>query len=262
MELQYAVRGYDCGYGGPLKTFALANFFQEAAGAHALVLGIGMKEMWARGLTWMLSRIDIEIEDLPRSGDEVIVRTWPAGVERIFAMRYLELRSATGRLMAGALYNYLIVDMEKRRPLRPEKILSQTMKSELPAPYPDLAPGVPDVLGFTGSVPEGWTEAFRMQVGPRHIDYNNHVNNAYIIDWLCDAIPTEQRGSGRAARIKVDFMLELKAGEEITAYWADATALDGTSIKAFAASSIGSNDKLSVLRRGTEVVARALTRWA
>lgn len=262
MELQYAVRGYDCGYGGPLKPFALANFFQEAAGAHALALGVGMEDMWARGLTWMLARIDIEVENLPRSGDGVIVRTWPAGTERIFAMRYLELLSADGRLLAGALYDYLIVDLEKRRPLRPERILNPTMKSELPAPYPDLAPGVPDVSCLAGRAPEGWTEAFTMRVGPRHIDYNNHVNNAHIIDWLCDAIPTEKRGSGRVARIKVDFVSEGKAGEEVTAYWADGSALVGASINALGATSIAPDDKLSLLLRGTEVVAKALTRWA
>jgi len=50
LEIHYEVRGYDCGYGGPLKPFALANFFQETAGVHATVLGIGMEDMWAGAL--------------------------------------------------------------------------------------------------------------------------------------------------------------------------------------------------------------------
>ena len=257
------MRGYDCGYGGSFRPLSIANYFQEAAGDHALILGVGMDAMFSQGRTWMLSRVDIEIEDLPRSGDEVIVRTWPAGTDRIFAMRYIELLSADGRLLAGALYDYFIVDLEKRRPMRPEKILNPAMKGELPPPYPDLAPGVPDAPGFAGGAPEGWTEAFTMKVGPRHIDYNGHVNNAHFIDWLCDAVPAEKRGSGRAARIKVDFVSEVKAGEEVAAYWADGahSGGDGSALGG-AHSIVASGDRLSLLLRGTEVVAKALTRWA
>jgi len=247
LETRHSVRGYDCGYGGSFRPLSIANYFQEAAGDHALILGVGMDAMFSQGRTWMLSRIDIEIGDLPRSGDEVVVRTWPAGTDRIFAMRYIELLAADGRLLAGALYDYFIVDLEKRRPMRPEKILNPTMRGELPPPYPDLSPGVPELPGFVGGALEGWTEAFTMRVGSRHIDYNGHVNNAHFIDWLCDAIPVEQRGSGRAARIKVDFVSEVKAGEEITAYW-----IEGGD----------SGDKFSLLLRGAEVVAKALTRWA
>lgn len=257
------MRGYDCGYGGSFRPLSIANYFQEAAGDHALILGVGMDAMFSQGRTWMLSRIDIEIEDLPRSGDEVIVRTWPAGTDRIFAMRYIELLSSDGRLLAGALYDYFIVDLEKRRPMRPEKILNPTMRGELPAPYPDLSPGVPEFPGFDGGAPEGWTEAFTMRVGPRHIDYNGHVNNAHFIDWLCDAIPVEKRGSGRAARIKVDFVSEVKAGEEVTAYWADGDVRGSAAGSAFGgAGGVVFGNTYSLLLRGGDVVAKALSRWA
>jgi hypothetical protein len=35
LETIYKVRGYDCGYGGPLRPLALANYLQEAAADHA-----------------------------------------------------------------------------------------------------------------------------------------------------------------------------------------------------------------------------------
>ena len=105
LEIRYEVRGYDCGYGGPLKPFALANFFQETAGAHATVLGIGMEDMWARGLTWMLSRIDIRIEAMPGAGQKVIARTWPVGAKKLYAQRCLELLDESGFRYAGECTN-------------------------------------------------------------------------------------------------------------------------------------------------------------
>jgi len=48
-SVDYEVRGFDCGYGGPFTPLALANYFQEAAGLHAERLGIGMAEAGQRG---------------------------------------------------------------------------------------------------------------------------------------------------------------------------------------------------------------------
>ncbi|MGB4586943.1 MAG: acyl-ACP thioesterase domain-containing protein [Rectinemataceae bacterium] len=245
-ESKYKVRGYDCGYGGPLKPLALANFFQEAAGDHAFALGIGMDEMFARGRTWMLSRLVIELEGCARMGDEVIVRTWPAGTDRIFAVRYLELLSADRHRLAGARYDYLVVNIEKRRPVRPEKVLDPDMRMDISPPYPDLVPGLQDIVGFGAKIPQGWNESFRLRICPRHIDNNGHANNGHLLDWLCDALPLKERASGAPTSIKVDFVSEVKESEELVAYWAS----DETR-----------NAKLSILARGDEIVARAMTRW-
>lgn len=245
-ETNYTVRGYDCNYGGPLKPLALANFFQESAGDHATIIGLGMEAMVASGHTWMLSRIDIEIENLPREGDVVTVRTWPAGNRRVFAIRYLELLTADGHRLAGALYDYIIIDLSVRKIVRPEHVVDATLKLDRAAPYDDLAPGLQDVAGFSPAPPDGWDRAYSMEVGHRHIDNNGHVNNAHFVDWLCDAVPPEGRATGIPSRVKVDFVSEVVAGESITAW---------------SKGDLASGGQLSALTRGDAIVARALTRW-
>ncbi len=230
LEIRYDVRGYDCGYGGPLKPFAIANFFQEAAGAHAAMLGIGMEDMWARGLTWMLSRIDIRIEALPRQGERAIARTWPSGTKRLFAQRCLELVSESGEKYAGAMYEYIIVEMATRRVLRPERNLPLDLSTDYPWPFEDLEPGI-DVSLFaaleesvktrgasladetTGQAATPFSHVFSLEARTRHIDYNGHVNNAHFINWLCDAVPLEEHQ--RFRRIKVDFVHEILKGETL-----------------------------------------------
>ncbi|MEL7556307.1 MAG: acyl-ACP thioesterase domain-containing protein [bacterium] len=250
LDTEHFIRGYDCGYGGPLKPFSLANFFQEAAGEHAAKLGIGMDALFSLGRTWMLSRIDIGIERLPLTGDRVVVRTWPFGTERVFAMRCMELLDSQGRRMAGALYNYFIYDIENGRPLRPERILDPDLKVDRPLPYADLSPGLHEPGLFPVELsgkPEdsGWRSAFGLDVSPYHIDNNGHVNNAHFVNWLCDAVPPEERGSGQARRIKVDFVSEAKRGERLVACWRK--------------NELG--DFHSIVLRESQVVARALTRW-
>ena len=244
-ETRHQVRGYDCGYGGPFRPLSLANYFQEAAGDHALALGVGMSAMFDSGRTWMLSRIDIAVRRLPKSGDEVIVRTWPAGTSRLFALRHLSLLSASGELLAGARYDYLIVDMEKRRPLRPEKIIDPGMVGEYPPPCEGLSPGLQDEAGFASDELALLKPSFSILASPRHIDYNGHVNNAHIIDWLCDAPSRESRASGALARLKVDFVAELRQGEEASALSWEA----------------GGSTRSALLRNG-ELIAKAAISWA
>ncbi|MCX7027856.1 MAG: thioesterase [Spirochaetes bacterium] len=243
-DTRHRVSGSDCGFGGPFRPLSLANFFQEAAGDHASVLGIGMADMFASGRTWMLSRVDIEVERLPHTGDEVIVRTWPAGTSRLFAHRYICLLSSTGQLMAGALYEYLIIDMGKRRPLRPERILDPGMVGELPPPYSDLSPGLQDKKGFSDEELQALRLSFGFIASPRHIDYNGHVNNGHIIDWLCDAVPLQERGSGAIKRLKVDFVAEVRLGEKID-------VLSGKC----------EGGSRTALLRGKEIAARAFIAW-
>ncbi len=249
LEIHYDVRGYDCGYGGSLKPFAIANFFQETAGAHAATLGIGMEDMWARGLTWMLSRIDIRIESMPRQGQRVIVRTWPSGTKRLFAQRCLELVSESGKKYAGAVYEYIIVEMATRRVLRPERNLPLDLSTDYSWPFDDLEPGI-DALPFKALEPpesgqretyralgedggasgerasdersiggsnepasDNFRRVFSLEARARHMDYNGHVNNAHFINWLCDTVPLGE--NQRFQRIKVDFVHEILHGETL-----------------------------------------------
>jgi acyl-ACP thioesterase len=261
-DTHHIVRGYDCGYGGSFKPLSLANYFQEAAGDHAVKLGIGMDNMFSRGITWMLSRIDIKIDRLPMTGDRVTVKTWPSGTSKVFALRYMAMLDGSENLIAGALYDYLIVDLNTRHIVRPEKFITEEMRGGPPAPYPDLDPGLSAIVGFparNAHTTRGEAEdagkgpslrkAFTVETGPRHIDYNGHVNNAYFVEWLCDAVPVGMRGNGAIKRIKVDFVSEVRLGETLTAGW-------------FLDSATGPSGIFSYILREDELIARAFTEWS
>ena len=245
------MRGYDCGYGGPLKPLSLANWLQEAAGAHAALLGVGMESMFAAGRTWMLSRLDLRMDGDLGPGRRLDLKTWPAGIERLFAQRCFDLSDESGRRVGGALYSYLVVDLALRRPLRPERVLPADLKADLPRPYDDLESG-------TGQIPDPTQRAFGIMASTRHIDHNGHVNNAHLIDWLCDAVPQALRGSGALRRLKVDFVAEALSGEYLEARWAAPYSAAGSG---GAAGAGACNVVATSLVRGDALVARATSRW-
>jgi medium-chain acyl-[acyl-carrier-protein] hydrolase len=217
--LEFDVRGYDCGYGGPLGAFSLANFLQEAAGVNADALGFGMEAMDARKWTWMLSRLDVRIDGLPRAGERVSVLTWPAEIRKLFALRDFVMRGSDGRSLVRAVYAYLVVDLAARRPLRPASVFGENPPSVAEAhPVPDFAFDIPASLDARPS--------FAQSVCARHIDHNGHANNAHIINWLVDAstgaVPqaapsSPGRDAGTLSALRVEFLAEALEGDELAA---------------------------------------------
>jgi len=239
--LEFVIHGYDCGYGGPLRAFALVNFLQEAAGENATRLGFGMDDLHARGWTWMLSRLDLRVDRLPRDGEKVFVKTWPAGTHKLFAYRDIAMSDAEGRSLVRAVYAYLIVDIAARRPLRPESIFGPVPPQPGdPHPVPDFSYDIPlavdPVLQFTQCV------------RGRHIDHNGHANNAHLVNWLVDA-----SGCGESlSALRVEFAAEALEGDLLAA--ARGEPRDGSPF----GGDIASSSALAELRCGETRVARAL----
>ncbi|MEN6298264.1 MAG: hypothetical protein ABFC92_09995, partial [Rectinema sp.] len=141
-----------------------------------------------------------------------------------------------GTKYAGAMYEYIVVDMKTRRVMRPERTLPLDLSTDYPWPFEDLVPGIDDSsfealsqhIASEGGADEkapgdannalagGFRQSFAIEARTRHIDQNGHVNNAHFINWLCDAAPL--REGQRFSRIKVDFVHEIMKGENVRAW--------------------------------------------
>ena len=71
----FKVRYYEVDAGGTLAVEHLCNYMQQIAGQHAEKLGVGFGPMHDLGLTWVLARWQVQVDDLPLAGDEVVLET-------------------------------------------------------------------------------------------------------------------------------------------------------------------------------------------
>ena len=104
---------------------AALNYFQEAAISHAENLGVGREAMVQSGQGWVLSRISVLIERRADYCETITVRSWPRGGEKLFAMRNFDIRDKDDIPIVKAKSAWIIVDIEKRRPLRPQFIIDR-----------------------------------------------------------------------------------------------------------------------------------------
>jgi acyl-ACP thioesterase len=188
-----------------LTPAAAFDYFQEAAINHAEALGVGRESMARTGQLWILSRMSVLMERRPKYGETVTVRSWPRGGEKLFALRDYDIRDASDTPLVRGRSCWLIIDIEKRRPLRPQAVMENLPLNEGIDALPSGASG----LEARGNL----VKAGERKALYSDIDYNGHVNNARYIQWIQDLLEPEQLEGADQIRIDINYLNEIKPGE-------------------------------------------------
>jgi medium-chain acyl-[acyl-carrier-protein] hydrolase len=224
---------------GTLSVGALCDYLQEAAGNHAGALGFSVWDLRQRHLTWVLSRLRLCVDRLPAAGERVEVRTWPTGVERLFALRDFEVFDAQGRRVAAAVSAWLILDTAARRLVRIQTVFEPLLVGDTRRALDVGIEKVPALASADRQTP--------VVVRLSDLDANEHANNARIAEWVVEGVGRDTWQGSRIRSLEIDFLAE---------------ALHGDTVSSRAAAFSGGDYLHSLVRRedGREI-ARARTRW-
>jgi acyl-ACP thioesterase len=192
---------------GALTLAAAFDYFQEAAIRHAENLGVGRGPMSALGHGWVLSRVSVLMRRRPRQTEQVTVRTWPRGWERLFAIRDFDVQDETGTPILTARSCWLIVDLEKRRPLRPRTAMEKLPLNEGLDALADGGKGLDAALALE--------KAAERTAAYSDIDFNGHMNNARYVQWIQDMLEPGMLAQARTMRLDINYLSEVKAGETL-----------------------------------------------
>jgi acyl-ACP thioesterase len=183
------------------------DLFQEAAINHAEALGVGRDAMVKSGQIWVLSRLSVVWDRRPAWREEITVRSWPRGWEKLFALRDYDIRDREDRAVVRGRSCWIILDMEKRRPLRPQAIMGALPLND----GADAMTGIPASLESRDDLrPLGERTAFYSDV-----DYNGHVNNARYIQWIQDLADGALLEQCARARLDINYLGEVRPGETV-----------------------------------------------
>lgn len=203
----FKVKGFQTGPDGTIKISSLCNFLYEAAGNHCIESNLTVTELQRIGLTWMLSRIHIEIERLPVYQEEIAVETWPTGARGLFSCRDFTIKNKAGELLVTATSAWLTINFERRRVVRlPEKVLKihpplekaerifvDDFKNKLPEPEAE-----PSLSGCTASYST--------------LDLNRHVTASVYVDWMFDALPSDFLNTKKLKTLELNYKQEILPG--------------------------------------------------
>ena len=190
---------------------ALAGLLQESAWEHTVTRQLDVPRLLQHGLSWVLSRMRIEVGMLPVFGQTIQLDTWVSAIDRYFYYREFCLTDTVSQqILLRATSVWGVFDVEKRRVIPiPDFIRDRTaVHTETPA----LAPA-------TGKLPPVVEPLFSQSftVVWHDLDANRHVNNTRYFQWLLDAFPADWLDHHRIQLLDVVFRGEAALGETITA---------------------------------------------
>jgi len=228
-ETKLKVGFNDVDASGRMTPFAAFDRFQEAAETHAELLGIGRQRMVLNNQVWVLSRMSVVFDGRPRFDGTYIVRTLPLGCDRLFFVRDYEIKIDSGETSGGssgasalsggssgapsggsivrARSGWLVIDLETRRPLRPQSLKFSVPKNE----GREIMKGSPLALEQR----ENLIKTGERRAAYSDIDFNSHMNNARYIQWIEDIVDYPLLTGASKIRLDINYLNEIKPGDLI-----------------------------------------------
>jgi len=208
-EKEYRVHVYETGPGGKLNLYSLFNYMQDIASDHAEKLGFGKDDLMRDNRFWVLSRMYAVISDWPSWGDSIIVKTWPNGTDKLFALRNYEVYLPDGGHIASATSSWLILDHTTRKVQRPDSILTQYN----PDLHPDKSP-VRYAKKLEPAREDGLISPwFRIKISD--LDVNLHTNNVRYLKWVNDSYDIDFVMKNVPQSAEINYLAESLYDEEI-----------------------------------------------
>lgn len=194
---------------GHLTMSVLGNHLLNCAGFHAADRGFGIASLNENHYTWVLSRLAIELEELPFQYESFSVQTWVENVYRLFTDRNFSILNKDGKTIGYARSVWAMISMETRKPadlltLHGGSIVDYVCDKECPIEKPGRIK-ISDKAVFTD-----------YQTKYSDIDINGHVNSIKYIEHILDLFPIEVFKKKRIKRFEMAYVAESYYGDTLS----------------------------------------------
>lgn len=208
MSKDYEIHYYEVDFRKRMHMTRLVDFLGDIATCQSENLGVGMDYLSSKGLGWVIYKWDIKIHKYPVYGETITVKTTPYGLRSFYAYRKFEVLDKNGELIAEAGSVWLLVNAEKKRPVRIDK--------EMFFAY-GIDEGCKDTIEIDNISKSERTDGEKIfNVRYSDIDTNKHVNNSKYASWAIEVVPMDIVLDYSMKRMKIIYQKETKYGEIIS----------------------------------------------
>lgn len=191
----------------------LFSILQEVAARHSTAVGCGIPQLMATAhRTWVIVRARVEVDRLPDWMETLHIDTWPEEPYRMFAPRFVEATGKDGDKVFSVTSHWVMLDVEKKRPVRPSEALEYFRIPDRSEKYinPDIGRLriADDFTGFR--LPD-----FIPRMNYYDTDTNKHINNISYINWTCDAFPFSFMDSHRIKMFDCHWVKQTFDGDDV-----------------------------------------------
>ena len=232
---QFVAEPFHVDFNGRLTMGVLGNHLLNCAGFHANDRGFGIATLNEDNYTWVLSRLAIELDEMPYQYENFSVQTWVENVYRLFTDRNFAILDKDGKKIGYARSVWAMINLNTRKPadlltLHGGSIVDYVCDEPCPIEKPSR-------IKVTSDQPIATLTAKYSD-----IDINGHVNSIRYIEHILDLFPIELYKTKRIRRFEMAYVAENYFGDELS----------------FFCDEVNANEfHVEVKKNGNEVVCRS-----
>ena len=196
---------------GHLTLGVLGNHLLNCAGFHATERGFGMAALNEVNYTWVLSRLAIEMVEMPYQYEPFSIDTWVENVYRLFTDRNYAVRNKDGKVIGYARSVWAMINMETRKPVDLLAMNEGRIRDYIcDAPCPI---DKPSRIKVSATSPVSSLKAKYSD-----IDVNGLVNSIRYIEHILDLFPLEQYREQHIRRFEMAYVAESYFNDSLSFY--------------------------------------------
>lgn len=209
----YKIKYSDIGKDNNLTLKSLVAILQESAGLQSDMAGYGINNIPQTHLSWLLLDWKVQMFLRPHWNEELIVKTWPRTLDKIYSYRDFEVYDKNLNLVAIASSKWFLIDTETKKIRKITQEISDayggtTQKSVFKSAFEEKI-----------NIPEELKLNFNYCVQRRDIDTNGHVNNLHYIDYAFETLDEDIFSNTIFNNLEIIYKKEIKYKENINCYY-------------------------------------------
>ncbi len=230
---EFMAEPFHCDFSGQLFMGHLGNHMLNAADFHSTDRGFGMKRLMTINRSWVLSRLAIEMAEMPQQYTKFRVETWVESAMRYFTSRNFAvvgeddaLTSHHSPLTSKKVYGYgrsiwAMIDTETRQPTDilsvDDGAINDWIVNDKECP---IAKGGRVKMGDEAQLVRTIDTYYN------DVDINGHINSVKYIEHVLDLWDLEWYRGNQIRRFEIAYVAEAHQGDRLSFYREQTTQND------------------------------------
>ena len=212
-KYEFMAEPFHCDFSGRMFLGHLGNQMLNAADFHSTDRGFGMKYLMTIKRSWVLSRLAIEMEEMPSQYERYSIETWVESAMKFFTSRNFCVSDSNGRVYGYGRSIWAMIDTETRQPTDIYAIdngaIDKWIVADKPCPIEKSSRvKMTENAGFVRCIDINYND----------IDINGHVNSVKYIEHVLDLWDIAWYREHRLKRFEIAYVAEAHQGDKMGFY--------------------------------------------